>query len=183
LAAAVVFVVERLERPNAAGLGSEELDALVVLGCRVHADGPSRALESRLALAHTVSRSAHRADRASTAIVLSGGRLWSGQREADVMADWLVARGIPREVLVLESASLTTQQNARNVADVVATHGWCRIGLVTSDFHMLRAVRLFRREGLRVEPFGAHCEFGFFTEKRLLVRELCATVLGYFERR
>jgi len=99
------------------------------------------------------------------------------------MAQWLVARGTAPEALILERESLTTRQNARKVAQLLALRGWRRIGLVTSDFHMRRAIRLFREEGLSVEPFGARSELGYFTEKRLIVRELCAMVLGHFEPR
>lgn len=165
-----------------AGPGSDGLDALVVLGCRVHAGGPSRALESRLALAHELSQ-ASRGGSGAQAIVLSGGRSWDGRCEAEVMAEWLLARGIPRERLILERESLTTRQNARKVAEVLVARGWRRIGLVTSDFHMRRATRLFRREGMKVEPFGAHSELGFFTRQRLLLRELGAALLGHFEPR
>jgi len=115
--------------------------------------------------------------------VLSGGRRWEGEREADVMASWLMARGIPEQALVLEGESLTTGQNARKVATLLSARGWRTVGLVTSDFHMFRAARLFRRQGMAVVPFSAPSNVGFFSEKRLLLRELCALVLGRFEPR
>ncbi len=118
-----------------------------------------------------------------TQIVVSGGRQWDGVREAHVMADWLNARGIPREGLILEDESLTTGQNARKVAALLFARGWRRVGLVTSDFHMRRAARHFRREGIQVEPFSAREKLGFFTETRLMLRELCAFVLESFEPR
>jgi uncharacterized SAM-binding protein YcdF (DUF218 family) len=178
------FLVEPRRRPSEALPESGRLDALVVLGCRVRAGHPSRTLESRLELALELSQGAlGQADSPPAPIVLSGGRLWDGVREADVMAEWLIARGVARQVLVLEGDSLTTGQNARRVASLLSVRGWRRVGLVTSDFHMRRAVRLFRREGVVIVPFGARTEVGFFTEKRLVLRELCAFVLGHFEPR
>jgi uncharacterized SAM-binding protein YcdF (DUF218 family) len=98
------------------------------------------------------------------------------------MADWLAARGVPRHALILETESLTTRENARKVAVILAERGWQRIGLVTSDFHMHRAARLFGHEGTSVTPFPAPSKLGFLSKKRMVLREICAHVLGRFER-
>lgn len=178
------FDVDRSERPKMAVPASGPLDALVVLGCRVRAGRPSGTLESRLELACQLAQ----ADQTQTGappppVVVSGGRRWDGDQEAEVMADWLEARGVPRDRIILESESLTTGQNARKVARLLGDRGWHRVGLVTSDFHMARAVRLFRREGLLVRPFSAHTELGYLTMTRLALREIGALLLGHFEPR
>jgi len=182
------FGVVRLERPSTAVPESHELHALVVLGCRVRDGEPSRALESRLELARSWQRDHAESQRAleqgtPLPIVVSGGRAWDGVREAMAMAEWLERRGVASEQLILEAESLTTRQNARKVAAVLASRGWRRIGLVTSDFHMRRAARLFRREGAWVLPLPARSQLGFLTRTRLELRELGAYLLGPFEPR
>jgi len=171
--------VDRRERPSTAAAESGQLDALVVLGCRVRAGEPSRALAGRLEVALRMRQAgaAKGAPPASLPIVLSGGRAWDGAREADVMASWLVARGVSREALILERDSLTTRQNARKVAAMLAGRDWRTVGLVTSDFHMRRAARLFRREGFQVIPLPAPSRLGFLSEQRMILRELGAAVL------
>jgi uncharacterized SAM-binding protein YcdF (DUF218 family) len=178
------FDVDHSERPQTAGPESEPLDALVVLGCRVRAGRPSGTLESRLELVRKLTEADQPgADESRPPIVVSGGRRWDGDREAEVMADWLEARGVPRSRIILEAESMTTGQNARKVARLLAHRGWHRVGLVTSDFHMARALRLFRREGIVARPCPARTELGYFTKVRLTLREIGALLLGHFEPR
>lgn len=176
--------MHRRERPSTAAPDSDELDALVVLGCRVRAGEPSQTLARRLQLALDLGygTAARSKNEQPISVVVSGGRAWEGKREADVMADWLMARGVPRHALILETESLTTRENARKVAVILEDRGFQRIGLVTSDFHMRRAAWLFRREGTSVTPFPAPSNLGFLTETRVVLREICAHVLGRFER-
>lgn len=173
------FRVDPGERPSTGLPEHGEVEVLVVLGCRVRRGQPSRTLESRLELTWQLARERY----PGRPIVVSGGRPWEGHREADVMAEWLVKRGASRENLILEAESLTTLENARKVAALLTTRGWQRVGLVTSDFHVQRAVRLFRDEGAVVRPFAARSDVGFFTALRLRARELGAHLLGRFESR
>lgn len=176
--------MHRRERPSTAAPDSDELDALVVLGCRVRAGEPSQTLARRLQLALDLGygTSVRSKNKQPLSVVVSGGRAWEGKREADVMADWLMARGVPRHALILETESLTTRENARKVAVILEDRRFQRIGLVTSDFHMRRAAWLFRREGTLVTPFPAPSNLGFLTATRVVLREICAHVLGHFER-
>jgi uncharacterized SAM-binding protein YcdF (DUF218 family) len=125
-------------------------DALVVLGCRV--DGG--------ALAHAALRRVERAAQAyaehgSALVIASGGKTWQGFMECDVFAAGLAARGVPEERLARERESLTTRGNARCVVRLLRGRALGRVGVVTCDWHMPRALRLFRRLGLRVEPVPA----------------------------
>ncbi len=135
--------------------GPVRFDALVLLGCRIGPCGrPS-------------STAACRADRAARAwhddlaplVVVSGGRSWHGVTEADALADYLVAFcGLPPGAILRESDSLSTRQNAWYTARLLKRGGWFadgRLGVVTSDWHMRRALGAFRHVGLRCEPLAA----------------------------
>jgi uncharacterized SAM-binding protein YcdF (DUF218 family) len=81
-------------------------------------------------------------------IVLSGG---GDTPAAQAMAGFLRAHGVPEHALRLETASRNTRENAlRTEPILVALPG--RKVLLTSDYHMFRAHRLFRRAGLEVDP-------------------------------
>ena len=70
------------------------------------------------------------------------GQRWD--REARVIADYLVSRGIPRERLLVEAASRDTFENAalgKALAKPKAAERWL---LVTSAWHMPRAMAVFR---------------------------------------
>ncbi len=118
--------------------------ALVLLGCRIGRNG---------ALLGAARRRAARAAEAwregcAPVIVVSGGRRWGGVTEADALRHQLLSDGVPDRALVLERQSLSTRENARYTADLLRTRSATRIGVVSCDWHLPRAVSAFRRHGL-----------------------------------
>jgi uncharacterized SAM-binding protein YcdF (DUF218 family) len=127
--------------------------AIVVLGCRVCLDHEGRLVPGALARrldagARTYLR---RAD-PRTVVIVSGGRRWGSVVEADVMARELVIRGVPPRAIVRERCSLSTRENARFTAEVLGRRGTNEAAIVTSAWHMPRAVVLFSRAGVIAEP-------------------------------
>ncbi|WP_188399531.1 YdcF family protein [Sporomusa sp. GT1] len=57
--------------------------------------------------------------------------------------------------VIIEAASLNTRQNAENVKRILNEHGFHRPILVTSAFHMPRAIWFFRQQGVEVIPYPA----------------------------
>jgi uncharacterized SAM-binding protein YcdF (DUF218 family) len=91
-------------------------------------------------------------------IVISGGNLpWDPQAvpESQLIAGLLAKLGVPRSVLVLETGSRTTRENAINTAAIFKEHGWRNGLLVTSGVHMPRALATFQKVGLRLVPAAA----------------------------
>src|SRR5581483_12012566 len=68
--------------------------------------------------------------------------------------NFLVAEGIPASAIVLDPQSATTRENAIDTARLLQGIPGSRV-LLTSDFHMYRAERLFRRAGVHVTPYPA----------------------------
>jgi uncharacterized SAM-binding protein YcdF (DUF218 family) len=62
--------------------------------------------------------------------------------------------GIPDDDILLVGGH-NTREELSALKQVAALHGWQRIGVVTSAFHMARAMRLARDEGLEVVPLPA----------------------------
>lgn len=148
-------------------------DVLVVLGCRVVGGRPSRALSRRLEKAGQFHR-----ERPELPIIMSGGKAWDGFRESEIMRDWWVAEGYGAADLRVELDSLTTRENALRVAELCGRLGYRHIALVTCDFHMKRAGRLFVKERLLVTPLPALAERSRLERLRLAVREWGAEILG-----
>ncbi|HKY37975.1 MAG TPA: YdcF family protein [Polyangiaceae bacterium] len=119
------------------------LFALVVLGCRVQGGQLSAAALRRVERA---ARAFH--EHGADVVIASGGKRWQGEREADVFARGLAERGVPSERLLSERESLTTRGNAQGVRRLMRERAVTRIGLVTCDWHMPRALQIFRRLGL-----------------------------------
>ena len=120
----------------------------VILGNRLNDDGSiTEIMEKRL-------QSALKINGLFTPdyIVVSGGvaNAKSNVSEAQVMKDFLVARGIPSNKIVLEDKSLTTKQNAEFSVPICAKLHATELLLCTSIEHMSRGflnpIKLFQKE-------------------------------------
>lgn len=84
-------------------------------------------------------------------------------------------------ILITEEKSLTTRQNAREVGRLCREMGYRHVVLVTCDFHMPRARRLFESQGLRVTSSPARVERSIWERWRLSFREWGAAQLSRWE--
>jgi uncharacterized SAM-binding protein YcdF (DUF218 family) len=67
------------------------------------------------------------------------------------MVNFLVAEGVPRQDVVAEWQSHSTRENGINTARLIEGIPGRKV-LLTSDFHMYRAIRVFRKLGIEVIP-------------------------------
>lgn len=77
--------------------------------------------------------------------------------EARAMRDLLVDLGVPAERVLLEQESRNTRGNALGTAELLRARGFGKVLLVTSAFHMRRALAAFRAVG--VEAILAPTDF------------------------
>jgi uncharacterized SAM-binding protein YcdF (DUF218 family) len=82
-------------------------------------------------------------------IVLSGGG--APVPVATAMKRFMVGEGIPPHVILTETRSTSTRENALYTKALVESLPGKKV-LMTSDFHMFRAYRVFRKAGLCVLP-------------------------------
>lgn len=71
---------------------------------------------------------------------------------AGLMADFLVSHGIDRNKIHLETESHTTRASGERLRTLLPPGG---AALLSSDYHMYRAVRVFRHSGMDVHPIPA----------------------------
>ena len=93
-------------------------------------------------------------------IAFSGGDagiLYKSSSEAEGAAALLTALGVPREQLILEANARDTYENAVFLKEELAKAGLLGPGtrwvLITSAYHMPRAMGAFRAAGFNVEPW------------------------------
>jgi len=67
------------------------------------------------------------------------------------MRSFLVLEGVPDNLLAVDDSSLSTRTNALECARILGGSGGRNV-LLTSDIHMFRAVRVFRKAGIDVQP-------------------------------
>ena len=72
-------------------------------------------------------------------VLVTGGQPQNGVTEADLMARWLVEKGVGRDRILIEDKAKDTVGNALNAANLMRRHGAEAVILVTSASHMRRA--------------------------------------------
>lgn len=130
--------------------GSSEgpADAAVVLGAAVYMDRPSPVFEERIR--HGVNL--FRVGRVPR-LLMTGGRGPGDQlTEAAAARDWSLGQGVPEEVILLEEASRTTQENLAFAKPILEREGLRRVLIVSDPLHMRRAIAIARRLGIEAEP-------------------------------
>jgi len=81
-------------------------------------------------------------------VILSGAPIELGEG----MEDLITALGVPKDRVMLETASYTTRQNAEKSLVILRKRGFDTIVVVTSAMHLRRAVHEFERAGAKVIP-------------------------------
>lgn len=98
-------------------------------------------------------------------IILSSGPLY--KMDGALTSQSLIAKrqlvnlGVPAKEIITENNSLNTWQNAENTAKILDSHHFTKPVLITSAYHMPRAVDDFRRLGISVIPFPA----GYYADR------------------
>ena len=100
----------------------------------------------------------------SPSLILTRGKVpWSvGIPEGEYLKDFAISFGIPEENILLTSEVQNTDQEAKAVKDILPKRKE-NIILVTSAFHMPRAIKVFNAAGLKPIPFAV--DFRFLAEK------------------
>ena len=119
-----------------------EVDYVIVLGAQMKSDGPSIVLKYRLDKA-VEYLTAHPG---VTAVVSGAQGSNEPCTEARGMADYLIARGIAAERIILEEQSTNTRQNFEYSTKLIPKG--VRVGVLTNNFHMKRALMLAGRYGI-----------------------------------
>jgi len=140
-------------------------DGIIVLGGPIDADlsvahgtavlsAAGDRIVATAALAHRYPR---------TRVLYTGGSanlLSNDAKEADFAADLFENLGIARSRLVMERSSRNTLENAEFSKALVNPKPGERWLMVTSAFHMPRAVGLFRKAGFSVEAYPVDWKLG-----------------------
>jgi len=126
-------------------------DGIIVLGGAIDMSSPGKeVINERLAVVPELIRRYPNAR-----ILFSGGSsaLIGGDAEAKFAAQVLESLGIARSRIILEDRSRNTLENAVFSKAIVQPKPGERWLLVTSAYHMPRAIGVFRKAGFAVEPY------------------------------
>lgn len=127
-------------------------DCMIVLGARIHPDGKmSHALQYRCETALRLWR-----EGLAKTIFLCGGQCTMDPcPEAGVMRAFFLQNGVPADCLIVEDQSTNTIQNLRNAKEIMEARSYACAAMITSDYHLSRALWIARDVGIDVWGIAA----------------------------
>jgi uncharacterized SAM-binding protein YcdF (DUF218 family) len=90
------------------------------------------------------------------------------------MRDWLIEKGVPPDKILVDSVSANTRQNILHAISLLSSLNIQNIRIVTSDYHLPRALAIARDEGLSASGTGSPCKKEYWVQNHF--REALAWV-------
>ena len=149
----------------------KDFDYVIIHGSGLlNGERVSKLLRDRLDKAIEVYRS----DPSSTVLIPSGGQGPDEKiSEAEAMERYLLSKGIPEKDIIKEDRSTSTMENLRFSKEIIdSREGRKYTALVTSNYHVYRALRYCRKIGLKCTGIGSHVAFYYWPSA--LIREYIA---------
>ncbi len=134
----------------------ENYDAIIVLGAQVKPDGtPSIQLQWRI-------DAAAKAWHDAPCLIVTCGAQGSNEPapEALVMREELIRQGVKAEDILTDAESFNTRQNIRHAAELLEGYEVKRVVVVTSDYHLPRAMALAEDMDLEATGIGSPTKQG-----------------------
>ena len=148
-----------------------DFDYIIIHGAGLlDGDRMSKLLADRLDKAIEV----YRKDPTPPVLIPSGGQ-GSDETisEAEAMQRYLLEKGVPADHIIKEDQSATTFENLKNSKAIIdAQEGSKYTALVSSNYHVYRALRYCRKIGLKCVGIGSHVAFYYWPSA--LIREFIA---------
>lgn len=156
---------------------ADDYDVIIVLGAQVKQDGSlSVQLQWRL-------DAAYQAWLAHPCPVLTCGAQGSNEPapEGQVMRDYLISLGVPAEQITADCDSYNTRQNINNAIRLLPnTQKTPTVLIVTSDYHLPRAMAIANDAGLKATGLGSPTKPEYWLKNH--VREALAWVKYWAEK-
>lgn len=161
---AVVISICMLKAANSPP--KDENFTMIVLGCQVHNTGPSVMLKKRLDAACD-----YLSEHKSVTVIVSGGKGDDEAiSEAQCMKEYLVAKGINSERIIMEDKSTNTYENLSFSQKIIEDKNLPqRVCLVTDAFHQLRAGMIADKQGIDTDSIS--CSTSWWLVPTYWVRE------------
>lgn len=179
---AVLFVIVTAARVNAFAKRSEtrQADAAIVLGAGVYGSRPSPVLRERVNHAIWLYEENY-----TDVIILTGGQGDADEpSEADVARQYALAHGVPDDAILIEDTSTNTKENLANAQQLAAEHGLDTFLIVSTPFHMKRAMSIASDLGMAAysSPTQTIEWISWFTKTRAYAQEVVSYMVYLCEK-
>ena len=148
-------------------------DAAIVLGAAVFRERPSPVFRERINHAIWLYENGY-----VEKLIFTGGVGWNDNySEAEVARQYALSRGIPAQAILVETTSTSTIENLINARQVGADQGLHTYLLVSTPFHMKRAMAIAKDLDMEAytSPTRTTRWISWYTMSRAYIRE----VAGY----
>ena len=155
----------------------DNFDAIIVLGAQILPDGePSVQLQWRL----DTALSAYAVHPVMTVVCGAKGNN-EPYPEAVTMEQYLISHGISSNMILSDPSSLNTRQNLLNAKELLSVQGEIhRVLIVTSDYHVPRALAMASDIGFDAMGLGSPCKSEYWIKNHS--REALAWVKYWAEK-
>ena len=138
---------------SSAPKADKDSQAIIVLGCQVYSDG-----RLSLQLQYRLEAARDEYEKNPRLIIVCGAQGENEPRpEGDVMKSWLIQNGVKESDVIAETESRNTKENLKN-AQALLPPGVQRVTVITSDYHLPRALAIARDLGLSADGIGSPCK-------------------------
>ncbi len=147
---------------------------VIVLGCGIRGERVSVGLARRLDKAFEFYENSLNPD---VRIIVSGGQgPQEDISEALAMKRYLVDKGVPEDVIIMEDKSTSTITNFRNSYEIMKKKGFPAdsVAFITNAYHVYRASTYAQMEGLEVTHLGT--DIIWYTVPMNYMREMLAVL-------
>ena len=144
---------------------SDKTDVAIVLGAKVNPNGSFSTV-----LGHRVDKALELYNNGTVQYIIPCGAQGTDEpkSEADAMADYLIAQGVPEDKVLREDKSLDTVQNIENAMAIMADRNLTTATIVTNEYHLTRAIWIANDLGLRAN--GAPAKGANFLKTQFLTQ-------------
>ena len=144
----------------------QDVDCILVLGCKVKADGePSPMLLDRLITGTELYKNG-----AAPKLLMSGDHGRETYNEVDVMKNYALSNGIPSEDVFMDHAGFSTYDSIYRAKYIFQAK---KVIIVTQEYHLQRALYLAHKLGL--EAYGVPADLREYSgQLKRDIREIAA---------
>ena len=148
----------------------EDVDCVVVLGCKVKSDGsPSHMLEDRLITGVSVYEAMLDAE-LSPKLLMSGDHGREEYNEVYTMKRFAVSEGVESKAVFMDHAGFSTYESIYRAKEIF---GADKIIIVTQEYHLYRALHI--AEALGIEAYGVSADLRSYAGQiKFSAREILA---------
>ena len=149
----------------------KDYEAMLVLGAQVKPDGTAS-----LQLQWRLEKAAETYRQKKVPVVVCGGQGGNEPApEAVVMRDVLIGLGVDEDMILMDTTSASTHSNIKNAMQLLGGRNVTKVMIITSDYHLPRAIAIAEDNGLTAYGIGAPTKLGL----RFWLKNHCREALAW----